>query len=215
MSDNPSYYARHAFPEELQDTETQAREASLGVWNQGNKRVRPNDYGLQDATTNAIPQYQTQQAGTVGHPAGVFPYIQTHLPGYTNVYPVYPQMPIAPPEGRAYIPPVATSLNNNAPNAQLSPSISYGIPSQNIPYQDVQHIYAYQPQQTPSYAPSDTRTPISAYGMPDHDWGDGSHYSHNVGWDSHHDSAGLYGKDASLHLKLQSLTVLDNLVCCF
>jgi len=188
----------------MQD-DNRGRDAQLGVWSHGHKRIRPNDYGTRDA-------------GLEGHQRQYAPQTHAQMPSYSD--PVGGMHSYGPSHQNAYRGYDYTPMGGMVP----SPSMDHNtgrqeghreeVPAQHQQYSGQQPQY-YQPEvdyATPVMSHQSTG-PLSHY-MTQTDWPDHS-YPSAASWTqpvASYDTSGLYGKDASLHLKLQSLAILDNLV---
>jgi len=181
------------------------REAQLGVWSHGHKRVRPNGYGARD------PGFDGQQQQYA-------PQTNTHIPTYSD--PAGGMNSYGPTSQNAYKGYDYTQMGGMAPSSSMSQhggrqeSCRQDVPTQHQQYPGHQSQY-YQGEvdyATPVISHQST-APLSHY-MTQTDWPDHA-YSSAASWSqpvAPFDTTGLYGKDASLHLKLQSLAILDNLV---
>ena len=179
------------------------REAQLGVWSHGHKRIRPNDYGVRDQAAEASPQqyaphtnaplpaYSEPGAGLSSYGEGLN---QTAYRGYD-----YNPMNAVPPHA---------GMDRRGGRHENYTEEQY-------PQYAAQHSQYYHGDSGyPAPLMSQQSTGPMAHYVPQTDWPDHS-YSGSASWTqpvAPFDPTGFYGKDASLHLKLQSLSILDNLV---
>jgi len=220
------YHAHNGYEPVAYDFNTRddirAREAHSGFWGRGNKRVRPNDYGVQppspppSSSSRGLPNLPTQyglngsnqpdariEPSPVGQSTG-FGYGQDIDPVYGRYYD-YTQM-----GGMSQIP--AADHQQHQPTIALDPYFP-NISSAQVPDQahavDQGVNVSYG---TPAASQQHLSAPIGVL-TPHLEWLD-TPYSYSASWQpaTPHDAPTMYGKDASLHLKLQSLSVLDNLV---
>jgi len=199
--------------------------------------MRTNEYALHSPAINAAPQYEPHQAGgampdSFGYHMNGFAFMPNVVSGYEKAYPAYGQAAVQTVDDRssslsAYAPSV--SANHHASSNHVhttSGATPYNVSPQVSQYSNAQHFdlqplpsgiqgYHYKGQQKQPHEPEHDHHPTaSPFGMQEHDWGDVPQWSNNANWGgaTQPASARLYGKDPSLHLKLQSLTQLDNLV---
>ena len=233
------------------------REASLGVWSQGSKRVRPNTYDpslpnqvafaqqqqqLQEPSHYAQLSQQPHLALPFSDPSGAFAY-NPALPVTFNGYPEHAPvagLSQAASGGDQYITQALTydSRTPSIPGSERGgnghsgittpsgqrPDMSYG-PNEGYthsqqPPEQAQGYNRHRPQSLAEQGHSSqhTATQLIAAGAPGYaataDMSD-PHYSYvQPNWNNPtagFENSSLYGKDVSLHLKLQSLSILDNL----
>ncbi|KAK8208069.1 TTAGGG repeat binding factor [Zalaria obscura] len=210
-----------------------ARDDTADEW--ANKRLRPDDYlsGGNARSSTSTPQLAAQQAYNAASYAGQGTYGSSNYIGVEELDTPQNGMQAPQPGGPAFETPLSMYPSNASSYSGQSPSMAQSqnqtsTPQVSNPYSTTWEL-AEQGTGAGPYPPTTIQSGYSnaygagpmgaiasAYGAPfttlDGGWS-GSQYSYGAqpGAYNTHDPSILYNQDASLHLKLQSLSVLDNL----